>query len=99
MLVVPHVALAVPSRCSRWQSTVTRRSEDERHVPIAPSPSRWSDVRGSSARRLVQRTALAVVAAPAKTEESHPMLDVFMLVLGIGFFALSVAYALACDRL
>ena len=49
--------------------------------------------------RLVQRTALAVVATPAKTEESHPMLDVFMLVLGIGFFALSVAYALACDRL
>jgi hypothetical protein len=27
------------------------------------------------------------------------MLDVLMLVLGIGFFALSVAYALACDRL
>jgi preprotein translocase subunit SecG len=27
------------------------------------------------------------------------MLDVFMLVLGIGFFALSVAYALACERL
>jgi hypothetical protein len=30
---------------------------------------------------------------------SQPMLDVFMLVLGIGFFALSVAYALACERL
>jgi hypothetical protein len=34
-----------------------------------------------------------------ETKESRPMLDVFMLVLGIGFFALSVAYALACDRL
>lgn len=32
-------------------------------------------------------------------EESHPMLDVFMLVLGIGFFALAVGYASACERL
>jgi hypothetical protein len=37
--------------------------------------------------------------APARTKESQAMLDVLMLVLGIGFFALSVAYALACDRL
>ena len=29
----------------------------------------------------------------------QPMLDVFMLVIGIGFFALAVGYALACDRL
>jgi hypothetical protein len=36
---------------------------------------------------------------PARTEEYRLMLDVLMLVLGIGFFALSVAYALACDRL
>ena len=34
-----------------------------------------------------------------RDKESQLMLDVFMLVLGIGFFALSVAYALACDRL
>jgi len=27
------------------------------------------------------------------------MLDVFMLVIGIGFFAAAVAYAFACDRL
>jgi hypothetical protein len=27
------------------------------------------------------------------------MLDVFMLVIGIGFFALSIGYALACERL
>ena len=27
------------------------------------------------------------------------LLDVFMLVIGIGFFALAVAYASACDRL
>jgi hypothetical protein len=35
----------------------------------------------------------------ARTEESHPMLDVFMLVIGIGFFALAVGYASVCDRL
>jgi hypothetical protein len=27
------------------------------------------------------------------------MLDVIVLTLGLGFFALSVAYTLACDRL
>jgi hypothetical protein len=29
----------------------------------------------------------------------HPMLDVIMPVMGIGFFALSIAYAVVCDRL
>ena len=37
--------------------------------------------------------------ARRKTEERHAMLDVFMLVIGIGFFAAAVAYASACDRL
>jgi hypothetical protein len=37
--------------------------------------------------------------ASAKTEECRAMLDVFMLVIGIGFFALAVAYAFACERL
>jgi hypothetical protein len=35
----------------------------------------------------------------SQKKESRPMLDVFMLVIGIGFFALAVAYAFACDRL
>ena len=30
---------------------------------------------------------------------SIPMLDVILLALGLGFFALSVGYAYACDRL
>jgi hypothetical protein len=30
---------------------------------------------------------------------STPMLDVIMLAIGLGFFALSVGYAYACDRL
>jgi len=28
-----------------------------------------------------------------------PMLDLVMLALGLGFFALTVGYAFACDRL
>jgi hypothetical protein len=28
-----------------------------------------------------------------------PMLDVIMLAIGLGFFALSVGYTIACDRL
>jgi hypothetical protein len=37
--------------------------------------------------------------AQATTQERQLMLDVFMLVIGIAFFALAVGYALACDRL
>jgi hypothetical protein len=28
-----------------------------------------------------------------------PMLDLLMLALGLGFFALSIAYAYACERM
>jgi hypothetical protein len=30
---------------------------------------------------------------------SNPMLDLVMLAIGLGFFALSVGYTIACDRL
>ena len=33
------------------------------------------------------------------SEECDLMLDVVMLVIGIGFFALAVGYAFACERL
>jgi hypothetical protein len=29
----------------------------------------------------------------------HPMSDLIMLAIGLGFFALSVGYVYACDRL
>jgi hypothetical protein len=29
----------------------------------------------------------------------HPMLDVILLAVALGFFALSVGYTIACDRL
>jgi hypothetical protein len=35
----------------------------------------------------------------ASAEEHTPMLDVIMLAVGLGFFALSVAYVYACERL
>jgi hypothetical protein len=31
--------------------------------------------------------------------KEHPMLDVILLAVGLGFFALSIAYAFGCDRL
>jgi hypothetical protein len=34
-----------------------------------------------------------------KPQKEHPMMDLIMLVIGFGFFALSVGYVLACDRL
>ena len=32
-------------------------------------------------------------------DKEHLMLDVVMLAIGLGFFALSVGYAVVCDRL
>jgi hypothetical protein len=32
-------------------------------------------------------------------QRSNPMLDVVLLAAGLGFFALSIAYAFGCDRL
>ena len=38
-----------------------------------------------------------------RSQRSHrkeqPMLDFFLLALGLGFFALSIAYAFGCDHL
>jgi hypothetical protein len=31
--------------------------------------------------------------------KEHSMLDVIMLAIGLGFFALSVGYTIVCDRL
>jgi hypothetical protein len=31
--------------------------------------------------------------------KEHAMLDIILLAVGLGFFALSIGYAIACDRL
>jgi hypothetical protein len=41
----------------------------------------------------------ATVAAGNKRRKEHLMLDVVMLALGLGFFAVAVGYAYACERL
>ena len=38
-------------------------------------------------------------SGPADTAQEQLMLDVFMVVLGLGFFAAAVGYAYACERL
>jgi hypothetical protein len=35
----------------------------------------------------------------SRAEREHPMLDVIMLLIAAAFFALSIGYAYACDRL
>jgi hypothetical protein len=43
--------------------------------------------------------ACVVFPSQPRLQESKQMLDVIFLVVGLGFFALSVGYAYACDRL
>jgi hypothetical protein len=38
------------------------------------------------------------VSARWRSQE-HPMLDILMLALGLGFFALAIGYTYACERL
>jgi hypothetical protein len=38
-------------------------------------------------------------AARRSHRKEQPMLDVILLVVGLGFFAISIAYAFGCDRL
>ncbi|WP_128950114.1 hypothetical protein [Bradyrhizobium guangzhouense] len=64
---------------------------------------------GQKSRRRANSTAfdLAQIARPnlrkscatiARNEE-HPMMDILMLALGFGFFALAIGYTYACERL
>jgi len=41
----------------------------------------------------------ATIAPGNKRDKEHPMLDVVMLVLGLGFFLVAVGYAHTCERL
>jgi SNF family Na+-dependent transporter len=40
-----------------------------------------------------------VDSKPMHSRSEHPMLDVVMLAIGLVFFALSLGYTIACDRL
>jgi hypothetical protein len=39
------------------------------------------------------------LSAPASEHQEYSMLDIVMLALGFGFFALAVGYGYACERL
>ena len=41
----------------------------------------------------------AVVRLAIHTAQEHPMLDIVMLALGLGFFVAGIGYAYACERL
>jgi hypothetical protein len=36
---------------------------------------------------------------PSRRAQEHLMLDILMLALGLGFFAVAVGYSYACERL
>jgi hypothetical protein len=40
-----------------------------------------------------------LVARKTCTTQEQPMLDLIMLAIGIGFFAIAVAYVAGCERL
>jgi hypothetical protein len=51
-------------------------------------------------RHIKAGTAGGVVnQPPARAQRSTSMLDVIMLAIGLAFFAVSIGYAYACDRL
>jgi hypothetical protein len=47
----------------------------------------------------VDETAGATTMFWRSIARSNQMLDIIMLAMGLGFFALSLGYAYACDRL
>jgi hypothetical protein len=50
-------------------------------------------------RSPVPANAAGALSGTGEDKECRAMLDVFMLIIGVGFFALAVAYAFACERL
>jgi hypothetical protein len=56
------------------------------------------EIRPRQRKGLVSSQLSAGEDDPPRPQE-HPMLDLVMLAIGLGFFALTVGYAFACDRL
>jgi hypothetical protein len=49
--------------------------------------------------KTVFRKWITVAVSTPRAARSTPMFDIILIALGLGFFALSVGYAIACDRL
>ena len=77
------------------------RRDDERNlyeIPItfAVAPvSKTYAPGGTSA----PANAIAVLRLAVHVAQEHPMLDIVMLALGLGFFVAGIGYAYACERL
>jgi hypothetical protein len=67
-----------------------------RHRALYGSPRGFPDLIRINASACERKLALCGAAGAGRRTE---MLDVIMLAVGFGFFALSVGYAIACDRL
>ena len=50
-------------------------------------------------RKELSPTGVLNSAGEILRRKEHPMLDVIMLAIALGFFALSIGYTIACDRL
>jgi hypothetical protein len=50
-------------------------------------------------RQATADAAFTAHAVSRRIAREQPMLDVILLAVGVGFFALSIAYAYACERL
>ena len=48
---------------------------------------------------LARSNAIAVFRLAVHVAQEHPMLDIVMLALGLGFFVAGIGYAYACERL
>jgi hypothetical protein len=42
---------------------------------------------------------MVIASTTRRNEEEHSMMDVLMLALAFGFFALAIGYTYACERL
>ena len=67
-------------------------------ITLMPVPSRKHMPRltNTSAKKTDRVFARA---APDECRREHPMLDLMLLALGLGFFVLTIGYVYACDRL
>ena len=54
---------------------------------------------GTIRRNLIQSGGALSNCLSRPRKKEHPMLDVVMLALGLGFFGVSVSYAYACEEL
>ena len=83
-----------------YEIPITLMSDPSRkHMP------RLADKRRPRARTLrtqsmqVKIVHLLRARAQGTGQKEHPMLDLILLALGLGFFVLTIGYAYACDRL